>query len=303
MPSSVSSLPAHAVLPRGATDVHAHVFDPARFAYSAARSYTPGEARVAALRERHAQLGIERVVLVQPSVYGSDNACLLDALAQLGPERAGGIAVVDLERVTQEELLALHAAGVRGIRLNLEVRHESDPSRVLTELQRAAAVVDLPGWCVQIHCAAALLTTVAQALELFRVPLVLDHFGGLRAAQTHTAEPPLCTLLELLATGRVWVKLSAFYRVSNDAPHHADLAPLARTLMQARPERLLWGSDWPHTGGGRDRDPTRIEPFRHVDLPASLAALRSWVPDAAVLHHIPVSNPVELYRFAANATA
>jgi predicted TIM-barrel fold metal-dependent hydrolase len=303
MPSRVSSLPAHAVLPRGATDVHAHVFDPARFAYSAKRSYTPGEARVAALRERHAQLGVERVVLVQPSVYGSDNACMLDALAQLGPERARGIAVVDLERVTQEELRALRAAGVRGIRLNLEVRHEAEPSRVLAELQRAAALVDLPGWCVQIHCAAALLPTVAQALALFRVPLVLDHFGGLRAAQTDAAELPLRTLLALLATGRVWVKLSAFYRASNNAPHHADLAPLARTLIQARPDRLLWGSDWPHTGGGRDRDPERIEPFRHVDLHASLAALQSWVPDAAVLHRILVSNPAELYGFAADVTA
>jgi predicted TIM-barrel fold metal-dependent hydrolase len=111
----------------------------------------------------------------------------------------------------------------------------------------------------------------------------------------------LRTLLELLATGRVWLKLSAFYRASNDAPRHADLAALARTLIATRPQRLLWGSDWPHTGGGRDRDPARIEPFRQVDLPASLLALQSWVPDAAVLHRILVSNPAELYGFAADA--
>jgi predicted TIM-barrel fold metal-dependent hydrolase len=304
MPSRDLSLPVHAALPRGATDVHVHVFDPTRFAYAQDRSYTPGEAGVTALRECHVRLDIARAVLVQPSVYGTDNACMLDAIAQLGQERCRGIAVVDFERVTRAELLALHAAGVRGLRLNLEVRHEADPSRVLAELQRAAARVDLPGWCVQIHCAAALLPTVALALDAFRVPLVLDHFGGLRAAQAHTAEPPLRTLLELLATGRVYVKLSAFYRASNDAPHHAGLAPLAQALIQARPGRLLWGSDWPHTGGGgRDRDPARIEPFRNVDLPASLAALQSWVPDAAVLHRILVSNPAELYGFAANACA
>ncbi|MDZ5458449.1 amidohydrolase family protein [Azohydromonas lata] len=297
MPATAASLP-------GATDTHVHVFDPARFAFAVARSYTPGPASAAALRECHAQLGIGRAVLVQPSVYGTDNGCMLDAIAQLGQHRCRGIAVVDLERVSRDELLALHAAGVRGVRLNLEVRHESDPARVLAELQRAAAVVDLPGWCVQIHCAASLLPVVAQALQGFRVPLVLDHFGGLRAGDADTLQPPLRTLLALLATDRVWLKLSAFYRASSDATRHAGLAPLARTLIQARAGRLLWGSDWPHTGGGnRDRDPARIEPFRTVDLPASLAALRSWAPDAAVLHRILVGNPAELYGFSADAAA
>jgi predicted TIM-barrel fold metal-dependent hydrolase len=293
----------NAGLPPGATDAHVHVFDPARFGYWPARSYTPGPAKVEALHARHAELGIERVVLVQPSVYGTDNACLLDAIAQLGQDRCRGIAVVDLERVTRDDLLALHAAGVRGIRLNLEVRHESDPSRALAELQRAAAVVDLPGWCVQVHCAASLLPTVAEALPHLRVPLVLDHFAGLRATHTDTAQPPLRTLLLLLATGLVFLKLSAFYRASSDAPHHADLAALARALIQARPQRLLWGSDWPHTGGGRDRDPARIEPFREVDLAASLAALKSWACDAQVLRRILVDNPADLYGFNAGHEA
>ncbi|WP_119157187.1 amidohydrolase family protein [Caldimonas tepidiphila] len=302
MTSCASLLPAQTALPPGATDAHVHVFEPARFRYSGGRSYTPGEASVAALRECHARLGVERVVLVQPSVYGTDNACMLNAIAKLGQERCRGIAVVDLERLTRYDLLVLHAAGVRGIRLNLEVRHETDPSRVLAELQRAAALVDLPGWCVQLHCAASLLSTVAQTLEQFRVPVVLDHFGGLRAEQTDAAAAPLQTLLDLLATGCIWLKLSAFYRVSADEPHHADLALLVRTLAQARPDRLLWGSDWPHTGGGRDRNPARIEPFRSVDLSASLAALQSWV-DAAVLNRILVSNPAELYGFAVFASA
>jgi predicted TIM-barrel fold metal-dependent hydrolase len=291
-------------LPHGAVDAHVHVFEPARFAFAADRSYTPGPASAVALHERHAQLGVERAVLVQPSVYGTDNACMLDAIAQLGQARSRGIAVVDLERVTRDELLALHDAGARGIRLNLEVRHESDPARVLAELQQAAAVVDLPGWCVQLHCAAALLSTVAQALPLFRVPLVLDHFGGLRATHSDTAAFPLRTLLDLLATRRVWLKLSAFYRASNDAPHHADLAPLARTLMAIRPDRLLWGSDWPHTGGGTGaRDPGRIEPFRSIDLAPSLDALRSWTGhDAALLQRILVHNPAQLYGFTPPAT-
>jgi len=292
-----------AFLPPGATDAHVHVFNPSRFGYCAERSYTPGEATWQALRKHQAEFGIDRTLLVQPSVYGTDNACLLDAIARLGQDRCRGVAVVDLERATRADLQALHAAGVRGIRLNLEVRHETDAGRVRSRLDRAAAVVELPGWSVQLHCAAALLQTVAQSLEAFRVPLVLDHFAGLRAGDADAAGVPLCTLLGLLDSGRVYVKLSAFYRASQDAPQHADLAPLARTLIQARPDRLLWGSDWPHTGGGRDRDPGRIEPFRDVDLTASLAALQSWAPDAAVLRRILTDNPAELYGFAAGTAA
>lgn len=297
MPLHDSSLPVGAGLPRGATDAHVHVFDPSRFGYATGRSYTPGEATVQALREHHAGLGIDQVVLVQASVYGSDNRCLLDAISQLGQERCRGIAVVDLEQVTRARLLALHAAGVRGIRLNLEVDHEADGQRTHARLERAAAVVDLPGWCVQVHCSAVLLPTVQQALGAFRVPLVLDHFAGLQASRLPAGGPHLHTLLALLASGRVYTKLSAFYRASNDAPQHAELAPLVHTLIQARPDRLLWGSDWPHTGGGRDRDPGRIEAFRAVDLAASLAALKGWANDSAVLQQILVSNPAELYGF------
>ncbi|WP_119157193.1 amidohydrolase family protein [Caldimonas tepidiphila] len=289
--------------PPGATDVHVHVFDPARFGYCAGRSYTPGNATVEALLERHAGLGIERAVLVQPSVYGTDNGCMLDALARLGPERSRGIAVVDLARTSRAELVALHAAGVRGIRLNLEVRHEADPARARKQLEQAAALVDLPGWCVQVYCAASLLDSVAAGIDRLRVPLVLDHFAGLNAQDAGTASGTLRTLLALLATGRVYVKLSAFYRASAQGPHHADLGALVGPLLGTRPDRLLWGSDWPHTSGGRDRDPERIEPFRPVDLAASLDALASWAAAPRALRRILVDNPAELYGFAPPARA
>lgn len=292
-------------------DTHVHVFDPARFPYSAARSYTPPAATVGALRAHLATLaqpGKAGVVLVQPSVYGHDNACLLDAIAHLRTDCAHlrtdcarGIAVVDLTRSTPEQLLALDAGGVRGVRLNLEVRHETDASRTRLELARAGELVELPGWCVQVHCAAALLPVLAQSLDNFHVPLVLDHFAGLKAANAHSQTDALNCLLDLLDSGRVYIKLSAFYRASGDAPNHADLAPLARRLMAARPDRLLWGSDWPHTGGGHasaTRDPSRIEPFREVDLSASLAALKGWAPDAASLQQVLVDNAAQLYGFA-----
>lgn len=286
------------------TDTHVHVFDPARFAYACGRTYTPGAATVAQLRAHCQRLHVRRTVLVQPSVYGADNACLLEALSALGPAHARGIAVADLQHVTRDSLMAWHGLGVRGLRLNLEVRHEADPERVRTQLREAAAAVDLDGWCVQIHCASPLLPVIEEVLPAFRVPLVLDHFAGLRAADAAADSPELQALLRLLGSGRVYVKLSAFYRASAQAPHHADLAPLARVLIATRADRLLWGSDWPHTGGGGSRrDPAAIEPFRTVDLAASLAGFRSWCPDAAVLRRILVDNPDELYGFSAPASA
>jgi predicted TIM-barrel fold metal-dependent hydrolase len=285
-------------LPSGTTDTHLHVFDPRRFGYVADRSYTPGEATVDALLQRNGRLGVQRVVLVQPSVYGTDNGCLLDAIARLGVARARGIAVVDLEQATRHDLLKLHDRGVRGIRLNMEVRQEHDRGRARAQLLQAAALVDLPGWNVQLHCAATLLPVLAEALPAFKVPVVLDHFAGLTAAHTAPAVPALSTLLVLLQTGSVHVKLSAFYKASSDAPHHADLTALARTLMRARTDRLLWGSDWPHTGGGNGpRDPARIEPFRSVDLAASLRSLADWADDDTLLHRILVDNPAALYGF------
>lgn len=294
--AAVNATPLHPA----STDTHVHVFDPRRFAYASNRSYTPGEATVEHLRARHRALGIGRVVLVQPSVYGTDNACLLDALCRLGQARARGIAVADLKCITSEELRRWDASGVRGLRLNLEVRHEADPHRVSAQLNDAAAAVTLDGWCVQVHCASSLLPVVEQALPAFRVPLVLDHFASLRATDATAGTANLQSLLRLLDSGRVYVKLSAFYRASAAAPHHADLAPLARALIAARPDRLLWGSDWPHTGGGGGgrRDAALIEPFRRVDLPAHLAALASWCDDDSLLRRILIDNPVALYGFA-----
>jgi predicted TIM-barrel fold metal-dependent hydrolase len=281
------------------TDTHVHVFDPARFAYVSERTYTPAAASVSQLREHCARLNVRRAVLVQPSVYGTDNACLLEALSALGPSHARGIAVADLRHVNPADLVMWHDLGVRGLRLNLEVRHEADPERVRGRLREAAAAVDLDGWCIQIHCASHLLHVIEEVLPAFRVPLVLDHFAGLRAADGTSSSPQLHSVLRLLASGRVYVKLSAFYRASTQAPHHADLAPLARTLIAARPDRTLWGSDWPHTGGGGDRrDPASIEPFRTVDLTASLTALQSWCPDESVLRRILVDNAAALYGFS-----
>ena len=303
MSAHATSLLGQADSVTGLIDTHTHVFDPAHHPYSNERRYTPPEATVDALLKHQTRWGIAHSVLVQPSVYGTGNACLLAAIARIGADCSRGIAVVELDRTTPAQLQALHVAGVRGIRLNLEVRHETDDQRTTEELLRAAALIEHPGWCVQIHCSATLLQTVARSLDAFRVPLVFDHFAGLRAAHVDGHDGSLNSLLQLLDSDRVYVKLSALYRASTDAPHYADLAPLARRLIAARPDRLLWGSDWPHTDGRRERDdPRRVEPFREVDLAANLAALKAWAPDTATLKRILVDNAAELYGFATETT-
>lgn len=288
--------------PPGAVDTHVHVFDPVRFPMVAARSYTPGPASLEDLQVQHARLGISCAVLVQPSVYGNDNRCLLDALHRGGPDRCRGIAVLDLGEATDAQLQDLHAQGVRGVRLNLEVRHEVDPAQVRAQLAQAAAAVTQAGWCVQLHVGSAALPVVEQMASHFAVPLVLDHFGGLQAGDLSRQPERVQCLQRLLATGRAYVKVSAFYRASSQVPLHADLAPLVQQLVQARSDRLLWGSDWPHTGGGgAPRDPSRVEPFRPVDLVASLGALRAWLPDDQVWWQLLVDNPANLYGFKAAA--
>lgn len=297
-PAQTTSL----ALPRGAVDAHVHVFDPVRFPYSPQRSYTPPGAGVDALLSRHAGLGVERAVLVQPSVYGVDNHCLLNALGRLGVARARGIAVLDLDRVRPKDIDALHAAGVRGLRLNLKASGGQDDSGSADAraLDAAADVVCRSDWCVQVHAQPGLLTVLGRRIERFESPVVLDHFANLGGGHNRPAAAPLATLLDLLASGRVWVKLSAPYRVSSCAPAHEDLLPLISTLLRAAPHRLVWGSDWPHTGGDgvRTQDLTQVEPFREVDLPATLRSLHSaCAGDDDAWRRVLVDNPCALYGF------
>lgn len=247
----------------------------------------------------HATLGIQRGVLVQPSVYGSDNRCMLRAVERAGRKNCRAIAVVDLDRVTPQALDELDAGGVRGIRLNLAVRHEKDLQRASNQFLQAARVITRPGWCVQVHASGDLLPTLAACLEAFRVPVVLDHFAGMRPSTAHDEHPALHALMQMLDTGRVYVKLSAAYRASETSEPHDDLAPLTRRLIARYPQRLLWGSDWPHTGGA-NRNPAVVEAFRSVDLPTALARLLDWCGDSAVFNQILLHNPARLYGFDAD---
>lgn len=296
-PTSTTSTMKRA-MPPGATDVHVHVFEPVRFPYVQDRTYTPGEATCQALQKQHKALGVDRFVLVQPSVYGTDNRCLLDVIQRVGQHRCRGIAVIDLHHTSPEELQSLHDAGIRGVRLNLAVRHETDVQLAREAFQRAAQAIQLPGWCVQIHCAPTLLGVLDDTLNEFCVPVVLDHFGGLKVQHAGRVDVHLQTLERLLQTGQVYVKLSAFYRASAQPEPHDDLQTLTHRLLASRQDRLLWGSDWPHTGGGQ-RNPEVLEPFRHVDLDQSLDRLQRWCGTPEAFQQILVHNPARLYGFDA----
>jgi predicted TIM-barrel fold metal-dependent hydrolase len=157
------------------------VFAPDRRPYVADRNYTPGAASVGDLRAFLASLGIGRVVLVQPSVYGADNACLLDALDQLGPDVARGIAVIDPGQATDAELGRMHRAGVRGVRVNLEVRREERGATAAEAIRAAARRVAPLGWALQVYADLRVIGSVSRDLGDLPVPVILDHFAGARA--------------------------------------------------------------------------------------------------------------------------
>jgi predicted TIM-barrel fold metal-dependent hydrolase len=224
-------------------------------------------------------LALDRVVIVQASPYGTDNRCMLDALRALGP-RARGVAVID----EHSALDSMNDAGVRGARVNLQTGGERDPAvarRLIGEAERRVAPL---GWHVQLWTNAAMLAALHERLAALAVPLVIDHFGLARTLEE--AKP----LLSLLARGNTWIKLSAPHRVGGDVD------AVARAFIAARPDRLVWGTDWPHPGMG-PRTPAVIQPFDAIDDAAALERLRGWCGDERTLRRILVDNPAELYDF------
>lgn len=286
-----------APLPFRTCDCHVHIFDPAKFPYVKERSYTPGAATVEDLLAFEHKLGVDRVVVVQPSGYGTDNRCLMEALSKLGPARSRGVAVIDLEKTTAGEIGAMHEAGIRSIRLNLEVKGEHSAERSRATLRRALQVVAATKWSIQIYADLALIEGLADEIRSAKTPVVLDHFAGLKADKG-MSQAGWTTVLSLLKEANVYVKLSAPYRASKQAGY-ADLAPFVRAFVEAAPGRLVWGSDWPHTGSSSNRsgDLSVVEPFRAINGGEVLDALRSWVPDQATQHQILVTNSAKLYAF------
>jgi predicted TIM-barrel fold metal-dependent hydrolase len=285
------------LIPPGATDCHTHVFcDAKAFPFAEGRTYTPGPALVDEMQVLHRVLHVERVVVVQPSVYGTDNGCTLEALQLLGP-RARGIAVIG-DGATEEDLDRMDRAGIRGIRVNLETVGQRDPAIGRQRFEAAMRRVARRPWHIQIFTRLSVIAAVSDAIARAPVPVVFDHFGGAQGA-LGVEQPGFDALLTLVRDGKAYVKISAPYRGSTRPPDYADMAPLAKALVAANPRRILWGSDWPHpnTSPSAPRTEAGTAPRVPVDDAHVLNLLGGWVPDAGLRRTILVHNPAELYRF------
>ena len=237
-------------VPKGACDCHVHVFlDPAKYPFAPTRVYTPPTATVDELLRLQKHLHMDRVVIVQPSVYATDNSATLEGIRQLGLERARGVAVID-EKTTGTPLDELHRAGIRGIRLNLETGGITDPAASAQRLRNAVEQLKGRDWHIQIYTRLSVIEGIKDELSKLPMPVVFDHFAGARAAEG-VDQPGFATVLDLVKSGKAYVKISGAYRSSEKAPDFADVAPLAKALVAANPERIVWGTDWPHPDSAR----------------------------------------------------
>ena len=283
------------LMPVGATDCHAHIFcDAKAFPMFGGRSYTPEQALVPEYVALARRLNIERVVLIQPSVYGTDNSCLLAAMRELG-FRARGIAVVD-DRTPDGEIDAMFRAGVRGIRINLETTGQADPAAARDRFQAAVKQIGSRRLHIQMFTRPTVIAAIKDLIDASPLTVVFDHFGGAQAAGG-VAQPGFDALVSLVQSGKAYVKVSGAYRGSTDAPTYADMAPLAKALFAANPQRILWGTDWPHANTSPDaRNPeTGNSPRLQIDDVALLNQLSGWVPTIPQRRVVLVENPARLY--------
>ncbi len=273
-------------LPPRSCDCHAHICGPAsRHRYAPDRIYTPPDALLPAYLGMLGALGVERAVIVQPSVYGTDNAALLEAMAECGAP-CRGVAAID-ESVSDDELERLDRAGVRGIRFNLVDVVDPGGAIPLARLTPLAERVKPLGWHVELLIHVDRFPDLDTLFADFPVDIALGHMGYMRPGRG-IGEAGFRALLRLIGGGRCWVKLSGPYRISAGDLPYGDVAAVARALIDAAPERVLWGTDWPHV--------MVTKPMPNDGDLCDLLA--DWAPDPAVRKRVLVDNPATLYGFA-----
>lgn len=293
--ASQPSTPVNFAVPANACDCHTHIFGPPdKFAMSAGRTYTPEPALPQEQAALHRALHLARVVIVTPSVYGTDNSATVWGIEQRG-RNARGIAVID-DKTTESSLDAISKAGIRGIRLNLATAGPTDPAVARQRFQQASERMKRRGWHIQIYAATPVVAGIKDLVLASPVPVVFDHFGGAQAAQG-LQQPGFADLLEMVRAGKAYVKVSGAYRASTQGPDYADAAPLAKALIAANPDRILWGTDWPHPDTASGRAATELSPLLQIDDGRLMNQLPLWAPDAAVRKKILVDNPARLYGF------
>ena len=264
--------------PPHSADCHHHIYD-ARFPTAPTAILKPAPATVAEYRLFQKRIGTTRNVVVQPSTYGVDNRCLLDALRQFGTKDARGIAVVNTS-VTDRELKELEAAGVRGIRFNLQQAGATTLDMLATLAKRITPL----GWHVQMNASSEQIVGAQSALNALPCPVVFDHFG--HTTLKGREDPAFPVIVKLLQANKGWLKLSGAY-IDAKGPSYSESVPTAQAYVKEAPDRLVWGSDWPHPTTNDKPDDAVL-----FDL------LLQWAPDETERHRILVENPAKLYGFA-----
>ncbi len=269
-------------MPRGACDCHVHIYEDG-YPLAASATFKPPHAPVSRYREVQCALGLERVVLVQPTGYGFDNRCLLDALAQFGPS-ARGVAVLPPD-IDAKELHRLHAAGVRGVRYML-LAGSGGALTWDTLPAHAARIVPL-GWHIDLQFDGRAMPERRALIDALPCPVVIDHIGRY-VEPVPPGDASFRALIELLARPDRWVKVSAPYETSRlGGPDYADVAPLGQALLRERPDRCLWASNWPHP----NRQPVPSDA-------AMLELLARWAGDTALRDRVLADNAARAYGFA-----
>jgi predicted TIM-barrel fold metal-dependent hydrolase len=282
-------------VPPGACDAHVHVIGKSEeFPMSSARDYTPPAATVDELRSVLQFLGIERVIIVTPDLYGTDNSATLAAIRTLGEDRARGVAWIDGNTPT-EVLDSMTTQGIVGLRVSLYDGKNLNPSIAAQHLQTMFGLAQKRAWHLQFSVPPFVVAALASQLASSPVPLVFTYFGW---AQGGVDQPGFSALLSLVKSGLAYVKLSEPYRLSNKGPTYPDLQPAVGALLAANSDRILWGSGWPHLSGPAPRRPVRdITPDLPIDAGDLLNLFAAWVPDLETRRKILVDNPARLYGF------
>ena len=281
-------------VPAGATDCHMHIFgDMATYPPAAWRAYDPTPATLQVYNAEAARMGFSRVVFVQPSAYGTDNTCMKNAL-RARPKTSRGVAVIDAA-TKEAELKELKKLGVRGVRLNLVSNGIPDIPAAIVQLQETASRVGKLGWHIQIFALPSLIAGIAPVIADLGVDVVIDHMGA-GDGQLTAGRPGFDDVLALLRANKAWVKVSGANRVSLQNSGFEDAVPVIKALVEANPERAVWGTDWPHIGPHTPGAPEPVLYMPH-DNRALLRLLALAVTDPAVLQKVLVDNPARLYGF------
>ncbi len=274
------------ILPKGAIDTHVHVFYDS-YTLSPDRGYTPPESTLEDLKHLHSQLGIDRVVFTQPSVYGTDNSAILDGMNALNaetPNRARGVCAMTMD-FTDEQLAELDAQGIRGVRLNID--NKGGMPLELDAIPELEARIKPFNWHIEWLFPGKDIVNLMPVFEKMTTPMSIGHFAY-QPATAGIEAPGFQALLKLMRDGNTWIKISGANRVSaTDLPPYDDCQPMARALIEANADHVMWGTDWPH--------PNKFEVNPNDADPVE--AFGQWVPDEAMRQRIMVDNPAKFYGF------